>query len=496
MEFHLNPISIGLLLLAILTIWIYKRQGRAKLPPGPWHIPFIGNIWELAADPDLRRSLRRLHKQYGDIYRLYMGPKLAVVISGYEAIKEVFVKRGGEFSDRPDSLLSSLIAQNQGIVSTSGDVWKENRKFTLTTLRNFGFGKTSLEEKIHTEISILLSEITKQNEEPFRIQLLVQTSVSNVINAMIFGRHFKHDDPKFGKVMAIFDEHFENNGPNNVVVFFPFLRFLPGDMFHVKKTLRNVKYVEGFIGDLIDKHMENYDENKMEDFIDAFLLEIKNHQDQKDSTFTKKQLSKTVLDLFSAGTETTATTITWALLYLAVKQDIQARVFYEINEVVGTDRLPSLQDKRKLVYTEAFIMEILRACNIVTVSLPHTCSVDLKFRGFDISKGTILLPDIDSVLFDPKIWGDPEEFRPERFIGEDGTLLKPEEFIPFFTGRRNCVGESLARMELDLFIPALVQRFEFLPPEGITLDIKELDGVFGITHKPKPFEIRAKLRNK
>ncbi|KAL3889836.1 hypothetical protein ACJMK2_002163, partial [Sinanodonta woodiana] len=111
-DFYLNPICIGLLLLAIF-LWMYKRQGRAKLPPGPWHIPFVGNPWELAADPDLRKSLRRLHMKYGDIYRLYMGPKLAVVISGYETIKEVFVKRGGEFSDRPENLISTLMFENQ-----------------------------------------------------------------------------------------------------------------------------------------------------------------------------------------------------------------------------------------------------------------------------------------------------------------------------------------------------------------------------------------------
>ncbi|KAK3596388.1 hypothetical protein CHS0354_036938 [Potamilus streckersoni] len=232
---YLNLISIGLLLLAILTVWIYKRQYRTKLPPGPWHIPFIGNPWELTADPDLRKSLRRLHKQYGDIYRLYMGPKLAVVISGYEAIKEVFVKRGGEFSDRPDSLVTNFIGEKQGLVSSSGELWKEHRKFALTTLRNFGFGKTSLEGKIQTEVSILLSEIATQHEQPFNIKHIVQTSVSNVINAMAFGEHFNHDDPRFAKIMKMIDENMENIGSNNVVAFFPFLRYLPGDLFRVKK---------------------------------------------------------------------------------------------------------------------------------------------------------------------------------------------------------------------------------------------------------------------
>ncbi|KAL3875531.1 hypothetical protein ACJMK2_033475 [Sinanodonta woodiana] len=492
--FSLNPIYMGLVLLAILTLWLYKHPGRGKLPPGPWHIPILGNAWELAAEPDLRKSLRRLHKKYGDIYRLYMGPKLTVVICGYEAIKEVFVKRGGEFSDRPDSLVTNLIGEKQGIISSSGQLWRDHRKFTLTTLRNFGFGKTSLEGKVQKEVSVLISEITKQSEKAFHILPLVQTSVSNVVNSMVFGGHFNHGDSRFAKMMKMLDENFESTGPNNVVAFFPFLRYLPGDLFHVKRTLINVKCLEEFIGELIDMHDEHFDENKMEDFIDAFLLEMKNNQERQDSTFTKKQLIKIVADLFVAGTETTTTTITWAVLYLAAKPDIQERVFREIKEIVGTESLPSLQDKRNLVYTEAFIMEVLRVCNIATISIPHTCAVDTKLRDFHIPKGTILLPDIDSVLSDPKIWSDPEEFRPERFISEEETLLKPDEFIPFFTGRRNCVGESLARMELYLFITGLVQRFEFLPPEGTTLDINEIDGVFAVTHKPKPFEIRAKLR--
>ncbi|KAL3862691.1 hypothetical protein ACJMK2_008644 [Sinanodonta woodiana] len=201
------------------------------------------------------------------------------------------------------------------------------------------------------------------------------------------------------------------------------------------------------------------------------------------------------MDLFLAGTETTSTTVTWASFYLATRPDIQSRIFAEIKANVGTERLPSMQDKQSLVYTEAFIMEVLRMSNIVIFSAPHAPVADVWIRGFRIPKGMQIMPDINSVLSDPAIWGDPENFRPDRFVSEEGTLLKPDEFIPFFTGRRNCIGESLARMELFLFISALVQRFEIMPPEGETLDINEVDGIFGGTHAPKPFYIRAILRH-
>ncbi|KAK3581753.1 hypothetical protein CHS0354_035084 [Potamilus streckersoni] len=201
------------------------------------------------------------------------------------------------------------------------------------------------------------------------------------------------------------------------------------------------------------------------------------------------------MDLFVAAIETTSTTVTWASFYLATRPDIQSRIFEEIKANVGTDRFPSMQDKQSLVYTEAFIMEVLRMSNIFILVAPHAPVTDVCIRGYHIPKGMQMFPDVNSVLSDPAVWGDPENFRPERFVSERGILLKPDEFIPFFTGRRNCLGESLARMELFLFISALVQKFELMPPKGEVLDIKDIVGIFGVTHTPKPFNIRAILRH-
>ncbi|KAK3598207.1 hypothetical protein CHS0354_026609 [Potamilus streckersoni] len=484
---------LGLLIVTLFAILFLRQRNQAKMPPGPAWIPLVGNISELNSDPDLRISLRRLQKKYGNIYKLYLGPCPTIIVCGYEAIREIFIKRGVEFSDRPAAMLGAIILNGaKGITAVSGDTWKNQRKFTLLTLRNFGFGKSTLQDKIHTEIKFFLSEIEKVNHKPFQMMVPIQTSVGNIISHLVFGGHFNHADARFKTLMDGFNSFIQFASVRSPVIFWPILRFVPGDFFGVKTISRKMQEVKDFVNELIEEHLKKFDEEKIEDFIDAFISEMKKEDDrEKTNIFTRDYLAAIVMDLFIAGTETTSTTITWASFYLATRPEVQNRIFDEIKTNVGMERLPSMQDKECLVYTEAFIMEVLRMSSISILSIPHAPVTDVFIRGYHIPKSMRMLPDIHSVLSDPKVWGDPENFRPERFVSEEGKLLKPNEFIPFFTGRRNCLGESLAKMELLLFLSALVQRFELMPSQGEILDIRDVDGIFGLTHAPKPFNIRA-----
>ncbi|KAL3862704.1 hypothetical protein ACJMK2_008657 [Sinanodonta woodiana] len=495
--FGLDIISMSLgLLITFLAILFFRRHRHYRLPPGPGWIPLVGNLREFTSDPDLRIPLRRLQKKYGDIYTLYLGPIPTIVVCGYDAIREIFIKRGKEFSDRPAPILPTILLNGgKGVTSVSGDIWKNQRKFILVTLRNFGFGRFKLEEKIQTEVKLFLSEIDNLNQTPFQMMAPIQTSVGNVISHLVFGCHFSHNDPRFKKMMDAFDSFLHYFSSGKLMTFMPILRFVPGDFFGVKNIAKKMQVVKYFVNELIEEHEKKFDEENIENFIDAFISEMNKQNDGGNHIFTKEYLVAIIMDLFLAGTETSSTTVTWASFYLATRHDIQSRIFEEIKSNVGTERLPSLQDKQSLVYTEAFIMEVLRMSNIVIFSIPHAPVTDVWIRGFHVPKGMQMFPNISSVLSDPAVWGDPEIFRPERFVSEEGTLLHPDEFIPFFTGRRNCLGESLARMELFLFISALVQRFEIMPPEGTTLDIKDVDGIFGGTHAPKPFYIRAISRH-
>ncbi|KAL4237192.1 hypothetical protein ACF0H5_005572 [Mactra antiquata] len=119
----------------------------------------------------------------------------------------------------------------------------------------------------------------------------------------------------------------------------------------------------------------------------------------------------------------------------------------------------------------------------------HATSHDLIFKGFSIPKEAIIVPDFDSVLFDEDIWGDPEVFRPERFIDDHGNLMKRDEMIIFFIGKRSCVGEALTKMEMLMFLGALIQNFKFESPPGETLTLEKADGEFGFLHEPHYYKV-------
>ena len=272
--------------------------------------------------------------------------------------------------------------------------------------------------------------------------------------------------------------------------FIPWLRFLPIDLFKYEKCMKYSDEISAFFRKIIDDHLKEFDENRIEDFTSAYIKELNIRKHNNPGTnFTMDQLSAIIAELFLAGYETTTSTLCWSMALLAQHPDIQERMYTEITEHIGT-RTPSVQDRSQLTYVEAFYMEVLRFCNLIPFN-PRSVVEDTELRGYVIPKNTILLPDFDSVFTDEKIWEDPEMFRPERFLDENGYLKKQEEFIAFSAGKRNCIGEALAKMELFLFIASLVQTFTLECPKGEDLSMETIDGVFVFIHEPRPFKIVA-----
>ena len=203
---------------------------------------------------------------------------------------------------------------------------------------------------------------------------------------------------------------------------------------------------------------------------------------------SEETLPRCIEELFSAGSASVSATISWCLLYALHYPEKQENVYQEIIDEVGNNRTPTLLDKPKLKYLNAFIMETQRLASIVPLNVTHQCTADTTIHGYFIPKGIHIIPSLDSVLHDEKIWGDPQNFRPERFLDDQGNLKTEEHLIPFSIGRRLCLGESLAKMELFLFISSVFQRFKCLTKDASK--IPPLKEVFGITTPPESYEIR------
>ncbi|XP_070194258.1 cytochrome P450 2J4-like [Littorina saxatilis] len=476
--------------LSLTVLWWLSTRRPSDLPPGPGPaLPVIGHLHLLSSDP--RAAFRTWRRQYGDVFSLYMGGRLVVVLNGLPVIKEALVKMADVFSHRPHMFITDRITNQKGIVSSSGALWKEQRKTALEILRELGMGKNVLAEKIQEEITYYIRAIEDHQEAPVDLSTLTHITVSNNICSIIFGKRFDYDDPAFRGYLRMMEENMKAIGASAIINYMPMLEYLPGDLFKIKLVVRRATKFYDFVQQHISEHRtERSLHTENTDFIHSYLTQGEQLEDSNvENTLDNENLLNSIADLFVAGTESTATAILWTLLFFLHYPKVQDKCFKEISDVIGSGRAPTMQDRPKLQYLEATIMEVLRRADMVPISVPHGLADDVTFRGYVIPKDAIVLPNLESVLLDPEIWGDPDNFRPERFICPDGKVTRPEEFIPFGIGRRVCLGESLARMELFLYLSTLIQRFRFLPPEQEPLP--SLEGIMGFSLSPAPFKVRA-----
>ncbi|KAH0618558.1 hypothetical protein JD844_017891 [Phrynosoma platyrhinos] len=411
-----EALSLQVLLVFFATFLLiadYMRRRYPKdFPPGPVPLPFLGTLLHI----DLKKphfSVQKLTEKYGNVFSLQLGSIPLVVVNGLQLVKEALI--------------------HQGLIFSNGVSWKQERRFALSTLRNFGLGKKSLEERIQEETRFLTDAIEDEKGQPFDPHYLINNAVSNIICSITFGKRFDYHDGQFQNLLHLLDEA----GKMQESIGSQLYNICPALMKHVpgphKTGFKNWEHLKSFVSKIIEKHKEDWNPHEMRDFIDAYL----NEMDKKDasSTFHKENLLQSTLDLFFAGTETTSTTLRWALLYMAIYPEIQGKVQAEIDSVIGQSRQPGIADRDSMPYTNAVIHEIQRISNIVPFNVPRVTTTDTRLAGFLVPKGTILVTNLTSVLFDKDEWETPNKFNPDHFL-ENGQFRKREAFIPFSAGKR------------------------------------------------------------
>ncbi|XP_035827298.1 cytochrome P450 2U1 [Aplysia californica] len=486
-EGSLQTVLLGLLFaLCVLTVFNRWSQNSPRLPPSPGlALPVVGHLYLLEANP--RQQFLKWGEKLGPMFRLYMGNNLVIVLHGYDVIREALVTHADKFSNRPSTYISSLLAKNSGFV-TPGTSWVKHRKVSTEILRKLGQSTGAVEQKVQKELRSLLSSLHAQTDCPLDASGILSQSVSSVFYSVLFGPDFRFEDPETESCMKLVAEQACLLEGMIALDFLPFLRYLPGDLFGLKKTLEVREYVDShLIRRQVASRREQSCTEEPEDFI-TYFLKNQDMQNGKNPELNEDSLVAIVFTLLIAAIDTTSISLSWAILYLLHHPEVQERCFQEMKDSIGLDRRPEFKDCGQLPYLEATILEVLRRASISPFSIHHTVTEDVILRGFLVPKDTIIMPSLDSALLSANVWGDPYNFRPERFLDDTGKrLVVKEQFIPFCIGPRSCFGEKLAKMVLMLFLSSVLQEFQIRSPPDTPLP--SLKDTFGLNCIPQPFKV-------
>ncbi|XP_009076470.1 PREDICTED: cytochrome P450 2G1-like, partial [Acanthisitta chloris] len=209
------------------------------------------------------------------------------------------------------------------IIFSNNEPWLQVRRFSLSTLRNFGMGKRSIEERIQEESDYLLEEINKTKGTPFDPTYMLSCAVSNVICSVVFGKRYDYKDKKFLALMKNTNNIFEMTNSHwgqLYQMFSKILDYLPGPQHNI---FAEIDALKAFVAEEVKLHQASLDPNSPQDFIDCFLSKMQEEKDHPNSSFHMKNLITCTFDLFFAGTETTSTTVRYGLLLLLKYPKIQ-----------------------------------------------------------------------------------------------------------------------------------------------------------------------------
>ncbi|XP_074263211.1 cytochrome P450 76T24-like [Silene latifolia] len=473
----LSLILISIIFIIFLVIKICQKSTVSKLPPGPKAWPIIGNIHQLGDRPHC--SVAELSKKYGPIMTLKLGTKTTIVISSPAVAKEMFIKHDLALSGRafPDATRVSNHHKHSMVFLPVGQKWRDLRKIAVVQV--FTNHRLNSSEGLRQEkVGELVDHVRHCCEKGQVVSLgkAVFTTTLNLLSNTFFSIDLGNHDSSSQQDFKVIVRHvLELVGKPNVSDFFPLVRHL--DLQGVlRKTSVYYNKMAGVFNRIIEKRLS--DGLAVKDDVLGTLLKL-----AEDNELSLEDVRHMLTDLFIAGTDTTSSTLEWAMTELLRNPEKMAKAQDELDQIIGKNTTAIQEsDISKLPYIQAVVKETFRLHPPAPFLVPHKAEKDVQLCGFSIPKDAQIWVNVWSIGRDSSVWPNAISFLPERFMESEVDFKgRNFELIPFGAGRRVCPGIPLAHRMVHLMLATLLHSFNWKHAHGLRPEDINVEEKFGLT---------------
>ncbi|KAK8999571.1 hypothetical protein V6N11_070732 [Hibiscus sabdariffa] len=488
-----------LFLLPLLAIKLFQPPNNTNPPPSPPSLPILGHM-HLLREP-LHRCFFDLARKYGPIFSLRLGSRLAVIVSSPSYVTEAFTKNDVVFANRPYFWAGKYIGYNYTSLGLSpyGDHWRNLRRISKHELLSPNQLKLTSGIRTHEVRSFLKALYDASSRDAFvKVELkpMLTNLVFNMVLRMITGKQVNGDNMRRSKgeearFQKLIEELFEIGASGYLGDFLPLFQWIDFQGYK-KNVVRLSTEINEFLQGLIDDHRRRREADDFENG-NGMIHSLLSSQEQHPEYYTDEVIKGLLQDILSAGTDTTAVTVEWAMTNLLNNEAALNKARAELDLHFGEDKLVNEADLPKLRYLQNVVTETLRLHPAVPLLVPHMNSEDCTIGNYHIPKGTMLFVNASAIQRDPNVWDQPMNFRPNRFEQDGENDQRDPKMMPFGIGRRSCPGMELAQQIVGSVLGQMIQLFEWKRIDEKMIDIEEGKGL--TMPKVEPLEAMFKPRN-
>ncbi|KAK9934410.1 hypothetical protein M0R45_021556 [Rubus argutus] len=461
-----------------------KAIPTIRLPPGPKPFPLIGNLFELGDKPHL--SLTKLSQRYGPIISLQLGQLTTVVISSPTLAKEILRNHDHVFSNRtiPDAIHACKHSEYGLAWLPVSARWRN-----LRTIFNLQLLSPKVLNANHTNRRVKVQKLIDDVNESMRAGEAIDigraafTTTLNLMSQTVFSVDLADQSSEMaGEFKKTVWSIVEEIAKPNLADYFPLLGKVDPQGIRRRLTFYFQKTILIF-DRMIQQRLESRKGNSYvttNDMLDTLLNII---EDKKED-INMPQIQHLILDLFTAGTDTSSATLEWAMAELLRNPEVLSKAQAELEQVIGKGKLVEETDNAQLPYLKAIIKENFRLHPTAPLLLPRKAEADVEIGGYIVPKGAQVLINAWAIGRDPNTWDNPNLFKPERFLGlenEIDFMGRNFELIPFGGGRRICPGLPLAKRMLPSMLGSLINCFDWKLEDGVVPETMNMKEKFGLT---------------